>query len=612
MATETTSNGVQSEPWIVENRAVDDARPIKVRVMGAGISGIITCIRLAQKIKNIDLAVLEKNDDIGGTWYENRYPGCACDIPSHTYQATFEPNLEWSQFYASAKEIHQYWKKVAKKYGAMEKIYLKHKVLAAHWNDELARWDIKVQVSDGSVWDDWCDVFISCAGSLNNWKWPAIPGLHDFKGKLLHTAAWDEEYDYKNKRIAVVGNGSSGIQVVPAMLPDVSHIDHYARGRTWLSSTFAREKLDEIGGSNKDNITFSPERIAEFKSDRAVYHKFRKDIEHDLQNGFWVTIKDTPEQLAGPEFFKENMKRRLAKKPELLDQILPEFPPGCRRLTPGPGYLEALTDEKVDVIKTEISCIDSTGITTADGVHREVDVIVCATGFDTTYLPRFPMTGRKGISLAEKWKDIPETYISLATNEFPNYFICLGPNAALGHGSLILLIENEIDYITKCVAKLQRDNIRSMVPRKEAVERFTKHCEQHFSKTVFSEKCRSWYKGGKEDGRVIAVWPGSSLHALKTFSNPRWEDFEYEYINDNPNGWIGDGWTAAEKLRSFDVNYLDDDQIDFPTPVEVEAKKEEEATTEVQEDKKEETPSVEVSKNSSTVHVETVAVEVPA
>lgn len=218
MSTETTSNGVQSEPWIVENRAVDDARPIKVRVMGAGISGIITCIRLMQKIKNIDLAVLEKNDDIGGTWYENRYPGCACgkypkvngsfslhanhepmsiDIPSHTYQATFEPNLEWSHFYAGAKEIHKYWKGVAQKYGAMEKIHVKHKVLAAHWNDELGRWDIKVEASDGSVWDDWCDVFISCAGSLNNWKWPSIPGLHDFKGKLLHTAAWDEEYDYK-------------------------------------------------------------------------------------------------------------------------------------------------------------------------------------------------------------------------------------------------------------------------------------------------------------------------------------------------------------------------------------------------------------------------------
>lgn len=234
------------------------------------------------------------------------------------------------------------------------------------------------------------------------------------------------------------------------------------------------------------------------------------EIEHDLQNGFWVTIRGTPEELAGREYFKENMRRRLAKKPELLEQTLPAFPPGCRRLTPGPGYLEALTDDKVDVIKTEISGVDSTGIRTADGEHRVVDAIVCATGFDTSYLPRFPLRGRNGVSLAEKWKDIPETYISIATNNFPNYFICLGPNAALGHGSLILLIEKEIDYITQCVAKMQRDNVRAMAPREEAVKQFTKHCEQYFSKTVFSTKCRSWYKGGKEDGRVIAVWPGKS------------------------------------------------------------------------------------------------------
>jgi cation diffusion facilitator CzcD-associated flavoprotein CzcO len=212
------------------------------------------------------------------------------------------------------------------------------------------------------------------------------------------------------------------------------------------------------------------------------------------------------------------MKRRLAKKPELLDQIVPSFPPGCRRLTPGPGYLEALTDDKVDMIKTEIAAIDSEGIRTADGVHRPVDVIVCATGFDTTFLPRFPFTGRKGISLADKWKEVPETYISVATNEFPNYFISLGPNASLGHGSLSLLIERAIDYMTYCVSKMQRDNIRWMMPRKEAVDRFTKHCEQYFTRTVFNTKCRSWYKGGKEEGRITAVWPGMSfLFSLSVF-----------------------------------------------------------------------------------------------
>lgn len=202
------------------------------------------------------------------------------------------------------------------------------------------------------------------------------------------------------------------------------------------------------------------------------------------------------------------MKRRLSRKPEILDDLLPSFPPVCRRLTPGPGYLEALTDEKVDLITSKIVTVDATGILTEDGKHRPIDVLVCATGFDTTFTPRFPVIGRNGVSLADRWKDTPETYLSIATDGFPNYFISLGPNAALGEGNLLLLIEKSLDYFTECVKKMQRDNIRSMTVQRGAVERFTRHCDQYFSQTVFSMKCRSWYKGGTEDGRVSALWPG--------------------------------------------------------------------------------------------------------
>jgi len=226
-----------------------------------------------------------------------------------------------------------------------------------------------------------------------------------------------------------------------------------------------------------------------------------------------VTIKGSPEQIGAKEVFAANMKRRLAKKPELVEQLMPSFPPVCRRLTPGPGYLEALTDDKVDVITSEIVKVDAEGIITADGKHRPVDVLVCATGFDTTFTPRFPIIGRNGLSLADRWKHIPETYLSLATDGFPNYFISLGPNAALGEGNLLVLVERVLDYFTMCVAKMQRENIRAMWPRREAVERFTKYCDQYFSRTVFSMKCRSWYKGGTEDGRVTALWPGE-LHPI--------------------------------------------------------------------------------------------------
>ena len=232
------------------------------------------------------------------------------------------------------------------------------------------------------------------------------------------------------------------------------------------------------------------------------------EIEHELQSIHGATIIGSPEQIQGQENFYQNMKRRLAKDPKLLDDIVPSFPPACRRLTPGPGYLEALTDDKVDMIKSGIVGVDATGIKTADGKHRPVDMIVCATGFDTTYLPRFPIIGKKGISLADRWEKTPETYISLAIDGFPNYFVSLGPNAGLGEGNLLLLIEKEIDYFTECVMKMQRDNIKAMSPKTESVTRFTKHCDQYFKRTVFGTKCRSWYKGGTEDGRVTALWPG--------------------------------------------------------------------------------------------------------
>ncbi|KAL3473527.1 hypothetical protein BJX99DRAFT_233655 [Aspergillus californicus] len=559
------NNAAQHEPWILEERSIDAFRPMRVVVIGSGISGIISSIRLRQRIQNLDLVVYEKNADIGGTWLENRYPGCACDIPAHTYQASFEPNKEWSTFYAAAPEIHKYWKGVSCKYGCEKHIKFNHQVCGATWDGVQSKWTLQVK-NDGKVFEDQCDVVVSASGALNEWKWPTIPGLHDFKGKLLHSASWDESYDYSGKRVAVIGNGSSGIQIVPGMLPKVTHLDHYIRGRTWLSPTFARAQIDQRS-TDFENFSFTPEEIENFKTDHSAYQKFRKEIETELQSVHGSTLVGTPEQIGTTEFFTENMKRRLRNKPELADDLLPAFPPICRRLTPGPGYLEALTDDKVDVISSPIVKIVEDGVVTADGKHHQTDVVVCATGFNTTFTPRFPIFGENGTSLADRWEQTPENYLSLAVDGFPNYFICLGPNAALGEGNLLLLIEKEIDYITICLQKMQRDNIRAMNVRKEAVERFTRHCDQYFSRTVFALKCRSWYKGGSMDGRIVALWPGSSLHAMKALAYPRWEDYAYEYVNDNPNGWIGDGWAEDERNKIINVDYLDDDKVDFPTAV---------------------------------------------
>ncbi|CAG8057086.1 unnamed protein product [Penicillium salamii] len=556
-----------NQRYTVEQRAIDESRPMKVVIIGSGISGILSCIRLKQRIPNVDLCIYEKNADLGGTWFENRYPGCACDIPAHTYQASFEPNKEWSSFYAKAPEIHAYWKKVAQKYGCMDFIKFRRQVSEAVWDQGTFKWQLKVKnLQDSSMLTDDCDVLIQATGTLNNWRWPSIPGLHKFKGKLMHSASWDESYDYKQKIVAVIGNGSSGIQIVPAMLPDVPHIDHYIRSPTWISPPFAHGEIDKRHGT--DNLHFSTEEINHFKADHASYQVFH--VEQELQSVHGISLVDHPIQAQAQDAFFQNMKRRLAKKAELIDALMPAFPPACRRLTPGPGYLEALTDEKVDIITSEIVRVDETGIITADGQQRPIDLLVCATGFDTSFAPRIPVKGRGGMTLTERWKETPETYLSIATDGFPNYFISLGPNAGLGEGNLLAVIEKSIDYFTACIQKMQRDNICAMSARPQAVKQFRNYCDDYFRNTVFNSNCRSWYKGGTEDGRVTALWPGmvmlfcSSLHAMKALAHPRWEDFEYEYVSDNAVGWLGDGWTENEKRNAVNVDYLDDDQVDFP------------------------------------------------
>ncbi|CAG8321036.1 unnamed protein product [Penicillium nalgiovense] len=208
---------------VVEKRSVDEARRLRVIIIGAGISGILACGQFRQRIPNLDICVYEKNAGIGGTWFENRYLGCAY-------------------------EIHQYWKHVADKYGCMEYTKLRQQIFEAVWDEEQSKWNLRIQdLASSTTYIDRCDVVVQATGALNNWKWPNIPGLQEFKGTLMHSASWNQSYDYKGKRVAVVGNGSSGIQIVPALLPEVPHIDYYTRGRTWISPSFRREQIEKRG-----------------------------------------------------------------------------------------------------------------------------------------------------------------------------------------------------------------------------------------------------------------------------------------------------------------------------------------------------------------------------
>jgi cation diffusion facilitator CzcD-associated flavoprotein CzcO len=231
------------------------------------------------------------------------------------------------------------------------------------------------------------------------------------------------------------------------------------------------------------------------------------EIEHELQSFHGITFRGQMSKDATATF-TQSMASKLAPKPEILDKLIPDFPPACRRLTPGPGYLTALTKDNVDFITTEIANVTEEGVVTKDGITRAVDALVCATGFDTTWTGRFPIIGRKGRLLAEKWAEYPKTYIGVATDEFPNMFMSLGPSSAVGTGSLSIILERTGDYVCAAIQKMQQQAIRSIEVRPKAVDTFYEYSKAYFANTVFTLNCRSWYKGGTADGQVSALWPG--------------------------------------------------------------------------------------------------------
>jgi hypothetical protein len=361
-------------------------------------------------------------------------------------------------------------------------------------------------------------------------------------------------HESQNKRVAVIGAGSSGIQIVPSLQKEPgAHIDHYVRGPTWISTTLAGEEVQQRGGES--NFEYRPEEIEEWRKNPELYLAYRRKIEADLQLGHPLTIRDTDMQKGAKALFTQLMTDRLKKKSHLVDGLIPDFPPVCKRLTPGPGYLEALTEDNVEVIREKIDHVSSTGIVTEDGKHREVDAIACATGFDTTYRNRFPVIGINGQTFQDRWNQYPETYVSLSVDGFPNYFMSLGPNSAMGAGNLILIMEYLVDYAGKALAKMQTENILTIQPSKRSVHNFVAYCHEYFKGTVYSLECSSWYKGGKSTGPVVALWPGSSIQSAKVLENPRWEDWEYTYVDGNEFGWFGDGWSEMDRNDTLDRTF---------------------------------------------------------
>ncbi|TVY22123.1 FAD-binding monooxygenase [Lachnellula hyalina] len=551
----------------LEDHPVDAIRPLRVAVIGAGISGITAGVLFPAKVPGINLTIFEKNSDVGGTWFENIYPGVRCDVPANVYQSTYSPNTQWTEEFAQGSEIRVYWQRLASKHNVYQYIKFERKVTHAQWDPVEAKWVIQVHdlKSQNSTTETF-DILITAIGRFNAWKLPEYAGIEEYQGHLRHSSNWDPNFDVTGKRVAVIGNGASGIQIVPELQKVAQHLDHYARSKTWIAGS--------LGGRDRlaSPMHFSPEQQKDFQ-DPEKYLAYRKGLENTYWTRFAGLLKNSKENLASREDFRELMAKRLSDKPELLDAIVPDFSPNCRRLTPGPGYLEALSEENVSFIQSPIKRFTKVGIETEDGVHRPVDAVICSTGANVDYAFPFPLVA-SDIDLAQAWKPdgefgFPYSYLGFATPGFPNLFFIHGPNAAGHSGTFPHGAENQVTYIARLLRKISGQGIKTLVPSKAAADDFVEYCDAFFPTTVLTEGCSSWSNGGRPGARIHGHWPGSAAHLNFIRRSPRWEDFEYELLDSNKSrnrfSYWGNGRTTKESEPESDLTpYLrTPDQVDL-------------------------------------------------
>ena len=552
-------NGPSPEDVKIADHFMGGPRKLRVAMIGSGMSGINFFKFAEEQLSNVEIVCFEKNNDIGGTWLENRYPGCACDIPSVVYQFPWRP-ASWSSYYSKSPEIWEYVKMVERENNFIDKyVKLRHQINGLSWNEETPEWTLNVEDLESSTTFNYvADLVIDGGGVLNRWKWPEIPGLHTFKGTLVHSAAFDQTVSLKGKRVALIGAGSSGVQILPNIYDDVSHVYTWVRSRIWITAGFAQA----FAGKDGANFKYTEEQH-KVMQDPDAYLTYRKMIEGELNQRFSFIINGSQAQKDARAFSTNEMKTHLKSRPDLLERIMPtDFDVGCRRPTPGNGYLQALTASKTTAYTEQLRAITENGFLDEQGTEVPVDVIICATGFDTSYRPRFPILVN-GTDMGAQWAaQRPTTgapvpsYLSLAYGGVPNYLISAGAFCPSAHGSFFPLIDAYVGYFIQVIRKMQTEDVRSFRPKEDVTEKFLRHAASFLKRTAWTGPCSSWFKGGKADG-VPAIWPGSRLSFLRCLEKVRWEDFELRYVNEeDPFGFLGNGFHVCERDGSDITWYL--------------------------------------------------------
>ncbi len=460
-------------------------------VVGAGFAGLAMAIKLKQA-GDEDFLVIERGEDVGGTWRDNTYPGAACDVPSQLYSYSFALNPHWSRSFSPQPEIQDYIQQVAEESGTLSHFVFGTDAEEATWDEERNVWQVRTSRGDLTA-----KVMVSAAGALSDPRNPDIEGFDSFQGEVFHSAAWNHDYDLTGKRVAIIGTGASAIQIVPEIAPQVGRLDVYQRTAPWVIP-------------RNDRPYTGVEKLA-FKHLPGVQRLYRTAIYWGRE--LYVPAFTMAPQLAWPakQLALRNIKRAISD-PQLREQVTPDYQIGCKRILISNDYYPALARDNVDLVTDGIERVTANGIVTADGVEREVDAIIVATGFHTTDLPiAHHVTGREGITLAEHYQRVGmQAYKGSSVHGFPNLFFVVGPNTGLGHSSMVFMIESQVRYVMGALGHLRRSGASAVEPRPEVQADYVEDLQQRMQRTVWSAGgCASWYLDSH--GRNVTLWPRATF-----------------------------------------------------------------------------------------------------
>jgi len=486
------------------SRSGNAKRDIRVVVIGAGMAGILSGVKLLEAgIKNF--TIYEKASKVGGTWRENTYPGLNCDVPAHSYTYSFEPYPEWSQFLACGAEIREYFEFVAKKYRVDEMIRFNEELVHCEYKD--GRWNLEMK----SGLRDQADIVIAATGVLHHPSYPAIKGIDSFRGTHFHSARWDHSVPLDGKRIGIIGNGSTGVQIVSALAGRAGKLHHFQRTPQWIFPV--------------ENSVFSEEQKAAFRSDPELLHRMQNE-ENYLANveRFTNAVTDTnsPEMLAIQAIVEKNLEDSVAD-PVLREKLRPTYRAACKRLIYSPDYYKAIQHPRSELVTERIECVEPEGVRTADGKLRELDVLVLATGFKADQFMRpAKVIGRDGVSLNDVWAQRPVAYLAVTIPQFPNFYMLNGPSGPVGNFSLIDIAEHQWNYVSQLIELVRGGECAEVEVKQEAMAAYEKLRVETAKKTVFASGCKSWYL---DANGVPNTWPWSQKRFYEAMQAPKLKDF---------------------------------------------------------------------------------------